>query len=87
MLTFKTCPFCVKARNYLETNSIPYNDVILEELQGGQALRLELASRYDRTSVPAVFINSEFIGGWSDGSPGLSNLPAAAIREMLSSSE
>jgi hypothetical protein len=33
--------------------------VILEELEGGQALRLELAERYGRTSVPAVFINSE----------------------------
>ena len=46
-------------RDYLDAYSIPYNDVILEELEGGQALRLELAERYGRTSVPAVFINSE----------------------------
>ncbi|GMH57048.1 hypothetical protein TrRE_jg12666 [Triparma retinervis] len=87
MLTFKGCPFCIKARDYLDAYSIPYNDVILEELEGGQALRLELAERYGRTSVPAVFINSEFIGGWSDGNPGLSNLPASKIREMLSPSD
>lgn len=37
----------------------------------GMGLRCELGQRYNRTSVPALFINGTFIGGYNDGSPGL----------------
>jgi len=83
MLTFKTCPFCVRAREYLDSNGITYNDVILEEKKDGQALRLEMAEQYGRTSVPAIWINSDFIGGWSEGSPGLSNMAPSEIKNLL----
>lgn len=39
-------------------------------MEGGYALRAELAEITGRTSVPAVFIDSEFAGGCNDGGLG-----------------
>ena len=41
----------------------------------GAPLRAELAARVNRTSVPAIFIGGEFIGGCNDG-PGLMTVVA-----------
>ena len=39
-------------------------------MSGGYALRAELAELTGRTSVPAVFIGGEFVGGCNDGGLG-----------------
>lgn len=44
--------------------------VELNEVDGGYALRAELAEITGRTSVPAVFVGSEFVGGCNDGGLG-----------------
>jgi len=36
----------------------------------GYALRAELAERTGRTSVPAIFVGGEFVGGCNDGGMG-----------------
>lgn len=42
----------------------------LDEVEGGGAIRTELAEIIDRTSVPAVFIGGQFVGGANDGGLG-----------------
>ncbi len=44
--------------------------VELNEVDGGYATRAELAKITGRTSVPAVFIGGEFVGGCNDGGLG-----------------
>ncbi|GHP04091.1 hypothetical protein PPROV_000284500 [Pycnococcus provasolii] len=36
----------------------------------GMAIRAELAGKIGRTSVPAIFVAGEFIGGCNDGGAG-----------------
>jgi len=76
MYSFTTCPFCRKAKDYLEEQSIPYEAVELDMLPGneGNEIRAELGRMTKRTSVPSIFIGGEYIGGCNDG-PGL--LPLA----------
>ena len=47
-----------------------YKVVELNEIASGFALRAELAERTGRTSVPAVYIGGQFIGGCNDGGMG-----------------
>ena len=73
MMTFQSCPYCVKAREVLESNSIPYTDIVLEDLDNGALkgpLRAELGKRFKQTSVPAIFLKEEFIGGANNGGKG-----------------
>mmetsp|Transcript_18797 Transcript_18797/g.28516 ORF Transcript_18797/g.28516 Transcript_18797/m.28516 type:complete len:244 (+) Transcript_18797:88-819(+) len=76
MYSFTTCPFCRKAKDYLEEQSIAYESIELDLLPGneGNEIRAELGRITRRTSVPSIFIGGEYIGGCNDG-PGL--LPLA----------
>lgn len=76
MYSFATCPFCRKAKDFLEENSIPYESIELDMLPGneGNEIRSELGRMTKRTSVPSIFIGGNYIGGCNDG-PGL--LPLA----------
>lgn len=42
----------------------------IDEVEDGKALRAEMAGLIGRTSVPAIWIGSEFIGGCNDGPKG-----------------
>jgi glutaredoxin 3 len=44
--------------------------VEIDEVEDGKALRAEMAGLIGRTSVPAIWIGSEFIGGCNDGPKG-----------------
>ena len=61
---------------------MPYQVVELDEVDDGKALRAEMASVIDRTSVPAIWIGGEFIGGCNDG-PGLLPLGESGELEKL----
>ena len=47
-----------------------YTVVELDTAEGGYALRAELAELTGRTSVPALYIGGEFVGGCNDGGLG-----------------
>lgn len=47
--------------------------VELDQVEDGMALRAELGQLVGRTSVPAIWIDGDFIGGCNDG-PGLLTL-------------
>jgi len=84
MYSFTTCPFCRKAKDYLEQQSIPYESVELDLLPGneGNEIRAELGRLTKRTSVPSIFIGGEYIGGCNDG-PGLMPLAREDNGERL----
>ena len=70
MLTFETCPFCVEARNVLDSKGVKYDDIMIDKMDDGKALRVEMGKQYGQTSVPAIFVNGNFIGGCNNGGMG-----------------
>mmetsp|Transcript_28674 Transcript_28674/g.64729 ORF Transcript_28674/g.64729 Transcript_28674/m.64729 type:complete len:162 (-) Transcript_28674:176-661(-) len=77
LYSFTTCPFCRRAKDFMDEKNIPYVAIELDALEGneGNQIRAELGRLTRRTSVPSIFIGAEYIGGCNDGSPGL--LPLA----------
>jgi len=70
MLSFTTCPFCVKAKAVLDGANAKYTVVELDADPDGKAIRAELGDLIGRTSVPAIWIGQEFVGGCNDGPMG-----------------
>ncbi len=54
----------------LDQRGARYTVIELNEVAGGYATRAELAERTGRTSVPAIFVGGQFIGGCNDGGMG-----------------
>ena len=57
------CPFCVHAKNLLEAKGLSYEEVNLE---GQQDKLIELVNQTQMRTVPQIFINDKFIGGYSE---------------------
>jgi glutaredoxin 3 len=70
MLSFTTCPFCVKAKGVLDDMNAKYTVVELDADPDGKAIRAEMGDLIGRTSVPAIWIGQEFVGGCNDGPMG-----------------
>lgn len=70
MLSFTTCPFCVKAKGVLDGMNAKYTVVELDADPDGKAIRAEMGDLIGRTSVPAIWIGQEFVGGCNDGPMG-----------------
>lgn len=81
MFSFSTCPFCRRAKDYLDERGISYNVMELDQLEGneGNEIRAALGKQVKRTSVPSIFIGGKSIGGCNDG-PGL--LPLGESGEL-----
>jgi len=62
------CPFCVKAREFLEDRSLPYKEVMFEEDQTN--ILNEIKEVYSWKTVPMIFCRDKdqvnFIGGYTD---------------------
>ena len=63
MLSFTTCPFCLKAKHILdgimsdvEGSGASYTVVELDQVEDGAALRVEMAGIIDQTSVPGKYL-------------------------------
>lgn len=70
MLSFTTCPFCLKAKSVLDEKGVTYKAVELDQEPDGGAMRAEMANLIGRTSVPAIWIGGSFVGGCNDGPMG-----------------
>mmetsp|Transcript_8546 Transcript_8546/g.12637 ORF Transcript_8546/g.12637 Transcript_8546/m.12637 type:complete len:232 (+) Transcript_8546:91-786(+) len=81
MFSFSTCPFCRRAKDFLDESGISYTAIELDELpeNRGNEIRAQLGRLTRRTSVPSIFVRGQFIGGCNDG-PGL--LPLAESGEL-----
>jgi glutaredoxin 3 len=81
MFSFTTCPFCRRAKDYLDERGISYDVMELDDLDGNQGneIRAVLGKITKRTSVPSIFVKGRYIGGCNDG-PGL--LPLGESGEL-----
>jgi glutaredoxin 3 len=70
MFSQSSCPFCVKAKSVLGGMGAKYTVVELDTDPDGKAIRAEMADLVGRTSVPAIWIGGQFVGGCNDGPMG-----------------
>ncbi len=62
--TWRTCPFCIRAKGLLDEKGVEYTEYAID---GDEAARIKMADRGDgRRSVPQIFINDSHIGGCDD---------------------
>jgi glutaredoxin 3 len=62
--TWKTCPFCIRAKGLLDDKGVDYTEYAID---GDETARRKMADRSNgRRSVPQIFINDAHIGGCDD---------------------
>ena len=62
--TWRTCPFCIRAKDLLDRKGVSYTE---HSVDGDEPGRDAMADRGDgRRSVPQVFIDDRHIGGCDD---------------------
>jgi glutaredoxin 3 len=57
------CPFCVRAKRLLEEKKIDFKEVNVDEHPN---LRQEITAKTGHKTIPQIFINDQFIGGFSE---------------------
>jgi glutaredoxin 3 len=65
-----TCPWCKKARQFLDSHGIKYQDLNVTE---DKAARDEMINVSHQMAVPTIFIDGEFVIGYNE----------AALKEKL----
>ena len=59
--TWRTCPFCIRAKELLDKKGVKYTEYSID---GDETARNKMADRSDgRRSVPQIFVNDVHIGG------------------------
>ncbi|KAG5475311.1 hypothetical protein LSCM1_03424 [Leishmania martiniquensis] len=66
VFSWVTCPFCVRAKELLKPLAKDLRVYECDQMPNGEDLRKEIFSKYGHETVPAIFINGEFIGGCSE---------------------
>ncbi|MPW43833.1 glutaredoxin 3 [Acinetobacter guerrae] len=56
------CPYCVRAKQLLERKGVEYKEINLSN--EAPEVRVELMQRTKQRTVPQIFINDQFIGGF-----------------------
>ena len=64
LLFFFNCFVSIKAKGVLDGIGADYTVVELDTDPDGKAIRAEMADLVGRTSVPAIWIDSKFVGGY-----------------------
>ncbi len=59
-----TCPYCVNAKQLLESKGAKYTEVVLDNDPAKQ--KEMLTKTNGKRTVPQIFINGEHIGGFDD---------------------
>jgi glutaredoxin 3 len=63
MYTTAICPYCVRARQLLDTKGVEYREIRVES---DRAQWRRMAKRSKRNTVPQIFVNDLHIGGYDD---------------------
>ena len=63
LYTWANCPYCVRAKNLLRSKKIDY---IEHDIDNDDQKREELMNKTNQRTVPFIFINDQFIGGFTD---------------------
>jgi glutaredoxin 3 len=62
--TWRTCPFCIRAKNLLQDKGV---DFVEYSIDGDEVARDKMAQRANgKRSVPQIFINNVHVGGCDD---------------------
>lgn len=56
------CPYCIRAKRLLERKGVAYKEINLSN--EAPEVRVELMQRTNHRTVPQIFINDQFIGGF-----------------------
>lgn len=57
------CPYCQRAKALLNSLSIPYTEI---DVENNDTLRQEIIAKYNWQTVPLIVIGEECIGGCDD---------------------
>jgi len=57
------CPYCIKAKNLLEHENIPYKEIRVDVNDAERDIMMKLSGR---RTVPQIFVGSHHIGGFDD---------------------
>ncbi|KAL3817518.1 hypothetical protein ACHAXA_003691 [Cyclostephanos tholiformis] len=89
MFTWEASPSCKKAIKYLDIAGASYKIVRLDDpWSEGNPIRAELGKMVGRSSVPAIFMGGQYVGGFDGGvgeeSPGILDMAfKGTLREKL----
>lgn len=61
--TFETCPYCVKVKRLLDNKGVKFKEV---EISGQDDKLAKLKDKTGCGTVPQVFVDDTFIGGYDD---------------------
>ena len=61
--TTRSCPFCIRARQLLDSKGISYQNVSVD---GRPDLRQEMTRKAGQHTVPQIWISNNHIGGCDD---------------------
>ena len=60
MYSTRFCPYCMRARDLLQSKGWDYQDISVD---GDHALRAEMTQKAGRHTVPQIWIGDQHIGG------------------------
>ena len=58
------CPYCVRAKDLLSRNNIPYKEIVVDDLP--RVKIDEIFARSGMRTFPQIFAAEELIGGYSE---------------------
>eukprot|EP00607_Mallomonas_marina_P008402 CAMPEP_0182423546 /NCGR_PEP_ID=MMETSP1167-20130531/9588_1 /TAXON_ID=2988 /ORGANISM="Mallomonas Sp, Strain CCMP3275" /LENGTH=263 /DNA_ID=CAMNT_0024602633 /DNA_START=98 /DNA_END=889 /DNA_ORIENTATION=- len=84
LFTWTTCPSCKKALKYLDEMKVTSKVIELDKpYEEGNPIRAALGRMTKKTSVPSIWLEGQYIGGFdsgtSDASPGLVPLAFSGV--------
>lgn len=63
LYTTRFCPYCIRARNLLDSKEVPYRDIAVD---GDPDLRREMMALSGRGTVPQIWVGDTHVGGFDD---------------------
>ena len=63
MYTTRFCPYCVRARELLDSKQVAYTDIAVD---GSPEKRQQMMARSGRYTVPQIWIGERHVGGYDD---------------------
>ena len=63
MYTTRFCPYCMRARQLLDSKQVEYTDIAVDEQP---QLRSEMMQRSGRRTVPQIWVGDTHVGGFDD---------------------
>lgn len=72
------CPYCVRAKHLLEKQGIPYTEISAVEKREELIERVTRDSGEAPRTVPQIYLDGQYIGGYTELAAYFSNPPSSA---------